>query len=768
MRTLVRVVAVAIAASVAIFTPTTARCDDPPTYVFEGGGSMTGQPPGTVATGQPVKFAVIADEEVEASQLSDVVSTLTGSIEGINETLEERLEPEFLTLGIKKTRLEEIRNSYCRSALSLVATLPASAERDEFERRLDEACVAPANAPMNGLIPSFATGAASYHIVVTCRDRGTTRITLEQANNNPNAGYVEFVDNADCAERAFELRLQKAIAGAVDDWSTAYPMPQATRLATATARASYKTSKSALQAQLENNKKLRECLNKAKEEIDKKLRPNMTTAEELALLKEHAMAITSCTGTMTLEHAYTALLAARTGLVGANTTLKTIFDPLATTASGWVERWLWLTGGRPTLHPLAADTIGPLKRQLKADKEELAKLEAQVATLDKLTAAGVKIDNPANLIDAVATLGVTRARRDELTEHIADLNKKIAGAESARLRDTFLYDGTYFVTTNKLSPVRMQHHDALQQYVVMGKQLDEVPENERVVVVAENADPSSILKLVQTVTPIATDRTKFLDELRLTAGQAAAVTLPPDLGNLTDEEKQQAVVDAAASVATEYDSLARGVAFADLEITSPPALVRFVADNSPTRMTRAIPQNAPRVAPADIAYTITEKVGTEDKPVGTGGYRRNRLYRVRFKTGLLYSTLEKTNIATDATTKERTEEISQHGVDALFGVATYIGKRRDPRKIDSFSNGAWSLLTAMTVRDPTENLLVGLGYEPYGGVTLTIGGHIGRSERIRNEPGHPSTEDEWRARPFFAITFDVDFLKQLFTIKPTV
>jgi hypothetical protein len=735
---------------------------DPQTYVFEGRGQMIGQPPVTVPAKSKVEFAVIEDEEVQLAQLHAVAATLIGSIEGITQTLVERMAPTVLTLGLTKTDLEVIRASYCKSADTLVQKLVVSSERDELQERLREAC--PAVGPLvPDLVPDIGTGAESYEMFATCRDVGGARVAINRVNA-PGQGFIQFVDQSPCVERAFELRMVNPVKGAVDRWTAKFPMPQSLRLKAATARTDFKNAP-ALRAKVETHKELRECLKKTEDELKKKLTPGLHAAAIAALLKEQADAIVKCTNNSSLDDANTKLLTIGTELDQLNKQLEAIFSPLIVEAPSFVARWLWLTGGRPTLHPLAADTITPIDTKLTAKKEELARLDAELATLDKLTAAGVKIDNPANLITTVTALGATRAAREKTAAEIADLTKKIAGAQNARLRDTFLYEGTYFVSTNELKPVRMQHHDALQQYVVMGTPLDEVAENDRVMIVAENVEPSTVLKLVQTVTAITNDRSKFVDELVLTSGQNFPPGIKPTLVGLTDAKKHEAVVAAAQFVAAQYDLLARGVAFADIEITAPPALIRFMADDSPARVTRPIPQDAPRTAPADVAYSIKEKVGTEDKEVGKGGYRRNRLYRVRFKTGLLYSTLEKTNIIAGT---PRTEEVNQHGVDALFGVATYIGRRRDPRQIDSFSKGAFSLLTGLTVRDPTENLLVGIGFEPYGGVTLTVGGHVGRSERVRDDPGQPVSEDEWRARPFFAITFDVDFLKQLFSIKPSV
>jgi hypothetical protein len=285
----------------------------------------------------------------------------------------------------------------------------------------------------------------------------------------------------------------------------------------------------------------------------------------------------------------------------------------------------------------------------------------------------------------------------------------------------------------------MQHHDAKNNFVVMGTPIDEIPESDRVVVLVENADAAAQFKLSQTITAITADRTKLTDELSLSKASAN----PPS-----------GFLGKAAIMQTQYDLLKAIVSIAETQLTGTQIPPRFSKDETPTFVTKVVPHDVPGPAPAKVDYSIKKVEGTTETEVAKQSYRVNRLYRVRFRTGLMYSTLRTTEV------KDGKENTSQYGVDAVFGIQTYF-VRRDIRHLN---HNTFSLFTGLTVRDATHNLLVGPGWEPVSGVTLTAGIHVGRSQKLKGT----ETVEQWRGRPFFALTFDVDLFKQLLGIKPTL
>ena len=183
-------------------------------------------------------------------------------------------------------------------------------------------------------------------------------------------------------------------------------------------------------------------------------------------------------------------------------------------------------------------------------------------------------------------------------------------------------------------------------------------------------------------------------------------------------------------------------------------------DTTPLFISRIVPHDTPS-APSEVAYNIkVEKEGGTETQVGEGSYRLNKLYHLRLRTGLLYSHLQTTDY-TIGDNGQVTENIERHGADGTFGVQVYPWAR-DIRS--NRGRGLPLFFLGLSMDEPTENLFPGIGWEPWSGVSILGGYHLGRNERLVREGGVPSgVKESWDGDWFLSLTVDVDFFKRLFS-----
>jgi hypothetical protein len=711
----------------------------PPVVSFDSAGKLSGQPPIIATPGSRIRFTITVDPEKGLER--EVAGMLVKAAAGLGESTAKRSQPTYLLLGLQFEDLKAIRAAYCFAASALITKVSDPATKDDLDQERSEACTGVQPTKNDSLLPTFVVAADLYRLDTSCRDTSSAR-TSNRFKTEGEYTLASVTAPEGCREFRYELRRERPAAAMANAWLAAHPMSDALRAAVAEARDSYTkpperfepSRAERVHAVLDAFKPLDDCLAKHLDEQAEIIKCTEEKSEPLARKK---------------------LNDARAKIDAAQKDVSSLFTQIIAAGSAdFARNWLWFTAGTPTLHPLPS-TPAELSSQLDAKKATLSKQDAQLATIDKLISGNVKVEirGATELLDLTTKVADMRAKRADLAEDIDSLTRRITSAGARRTGETFLYDGSLFLSNGTLV---MQHHDAGRNFVVMGTPASEIREDQQLVVLAENVAPSTQLSLTQTVTAITRDVSAFTSEVALTAGAGAPFVA-----------EQAKLPELARHLRIQYDSLRRGVAFADAELTTVPILERFAEASDPVLVSRVVPHDIPHPAPANVAYTIKQKDGTADKDVGSGTYRINRLYRSRFRLGLLYSTLETQKVGEDADHKP-TLTVTKHGVDALFGVQTFLGQRRDPRSITP-SNAAWSLLAALTARNPTENLLVGLGYEPWGGVSFTFGGHLGRTEEPRTPaPGKPSVEDKWIVRPLLGITFDVDFFKQLFAMKPAI
>lgn len=703
--------------------------DSPPPIVFDRHAQVTGTPPIVVRAGDTLTFSIVQDEELLRKQSDEVAEAL---LEAVAET-ERRINPgvidRTILLGTTPERLKVLQATYCDRARTLIAN---GTQRADLSEQYRQVCTAVGGPIDPSVLPDFAATTTPYSVTLQCLDAALPE-ALAKKRGIVN-GRLELSAAADgrCSMLQYELRQLRPLASAAAEWAKANPIPTALLQDLIVARQGFEALKPADDRLLAAQGDLPACLSEAL------LIPDDGTSKR----KE---AVVKCSGKPSSGEAETLLRDATGDMTNASRAILGLLLNQRPVNVAWVEKWLWFTAGRPTYHPLLADRGGVASDALKRARQELALLDAQLAMIDKL-APSAKLDTAAALQEAVQKLGRIRADRDTAAATVTRLTAAAAATATGRERDTLLYRGQLFVTRANEPLIAMRHHDAKADFVTLSG-VTEIAENERLAVLAENADPALQLNIVQTVTAIGNDRGQFTDDLMRSSGQAS-----PGRASLNK---------AARDYVEAHKVFAALLTMANEELLTPPTLIPLSADDTPLLVTKVVPHDVPGPAPANVKYTIRKREGTTDTEVGSGSYRLNHLYRARFRTGLLYSTLDQATVSSDG----KKETHSRHGVDATFGVQTFFN-RRDIRTID-WRHPAFSFYAGLTARDVTKNLLIGLGWEPIGGVTLTSGLHVGRSDRIDPDDADHVIE-QWRRKPFVALTFDVDFLKQLLTLKPAL
>ncbi|HEX7830087.1 MAG TPA: hypothetical protein VF787_10535 [Thermoanaerobaculia bacterium] len=701
-----------------------ARVQCAATLQFDRDGRLLGNPPNVVSN-RNLCYEIRTAPDLADTQRAEVADLLLKAALTIHRAGE--LTPPF-DYGLVLARKQQIRATYCAKARELVNQLGSSVKKAELEIRLGDGRCLATDTFTSGFLPDFNFGVASYRGRVACRDASPSA-DEQAATLDPSTGlaHVALTMPRGCREVSYELRFERPLPSAVEEWAARHPMPDDLRLKATEARRQFSEQGHAVPVAttLEKFKKVHGCV-----------------ASELARQPPDESTLMTCVEKTTAADAIAAFRTATTEIGGHINRLVPIFNPLASQiTANWVEKWLWLTEGQPSINPLRFARLSAAGKELETYKTDLVATNARIAATERI-AAGLRISDPVKFAELQTAIAADQVKRETLTAAITKTTTEIQGLEAKLVRDSFLYDGLLFPSGGE---TYMQHHDAKSSFTVMGTPVAEVIETRRVIVMVENADSAAQFKIVQTVTPIASDRTQLTDELSLSRTASAA--------------PGPTVTGAALTFKIQYEFLRAISAITESQLTGSEVPLRFGKDETPALVTKLVPHDVPGPAPAKVEYTIKRIDGTTETEVAKQSYRLNRLYRVRFRTGLMFSTLKTTEVKGEGDARKEIE--SEHGADAVFGIQTYIGARRDIRNLD---RKAFSVFTGFGVRDFTHNALLGIGWEATAGVTLTTGIHAGRSQKKRGE----GVEDQWRGRPFFAVTFDVDLFKQLLGIKPTL
>jgi hypothetical protein len=711
----------------------------PPPIMFDRNAQMTGNPPTVVRAGDTLTFTIVQDEMLLKKQNDEVAGALLDAAAEASHLAGDAGDKLLIVeplLGLTGDQLRNLRRTFCDSAAPLIA---GGTGRADLMQQQHDVCIAGGTVVPN-VLPAFEVLSMPYSITLKCRDAAVKDVTADAGSLKAGRFPFTATPEAGCSDTQYELRKLRPLAALAARWAQDHPIPPPLLIDLAAERRNYNDKEKEVASGLvATNRDLQACL-------AKKVNPIPPDAQHDA---DRNAAIIACTTKTTEPDAQLLLETAALDMTKSSDRIIDILRRVGRQQPtlDWVSQWLWFTGGHPTYHPLLADRGGADGNALSAAKTQLALLDAQLAMIDKL-APSAKLETAAALKESVEGLGQIRAQRDAAAASVTSLTQRAADSAAAGERDTLLYRGEIFVVQPGQPLIAMRHHDGKANFVMLNT-VSEIAENERLAVLAENVDPSLQLKIVQTVTAITNDRGRFVEELMRSAGS-------------NDVPQRGPLANAARTFQNAYRVLVAVVTMADEELVTPATYIPLLPDQSPALVTNVIPHDIPGPAPANVTYKI---LGAEDKEVSAGSYRVNHLYRARFRTGLIYSTLDQATVTTATTPAEAKTTHGRHGADATFGVQVYFS-RRDMRTI-SWRQPAFSFYSGLTARDVTKNLLIGLCWEPIGGVTLTGGVHIGRSDLLDGDD-HDHVIEQWRRKPFIGLTFDVDFLKQLLTLRPAL
>ena len=410
-----------------------------------------------------------------------------------------------------------------------------------------------------------------------------------------------------------------------------------------------------------------------------------------------------------------------------------------------MQQWLWLTNGVPRINPFAFSQQNLVGSQgaVKLTDEE----KARFLLFDNLVSKGALQLNTLEGVDVILNqLAMIKARMDAEAK---------AGGKEEHYYDTYLYQGLLTSSPGD-SPLYMRHLDAKNDYLIMHVQpLEEITEKERLYILAENKSTSNPLSITFATTAITEDLTYLEMEVPITQE------------SLTGEGRTTTGADAklearVAAFLELVSSLSQNVA-ALRTLTNAPALPLFFEyDKTPAFATEVLEHNFLYDAPATASYTVkTLNADNTEKEVHKGSYRINKLYRWRFKAGVLYSHFRKDDY-TETGDNQFTLDDPRYGIDGTFGIQTYF-RKQDIRssKVD------WTryyLYTGLSMRHIRENFYVGLGTEPINGLALGVNLHVGNREVLTGPEGVPtSIRQSWGVGVAGAVLIDAALFVKLFS-----
>ena len=757
-------------ALLAVSEPPASHADgkDPIRLEFSPGGRLTSSIPERLRTGLPIEVRVNAGQQDVRAPAFRILDHYRSGI--INITAELK-KPQEQIFGIAKEDLASVKTALCHESCQLLEAFSAGAGVNFLGDDLDYyyATLGVYSCPVEmreveggekkircrsgtrnpDLVPKAEDlSKLGFQVILQCFEsdgRPTVPEPLALAAMASDASVFSassetIQKQARCHKLTYQLRQDNPLSQESLEWWEKHPLPEAVPEAV-------KEAKTAIGKQ------------DGPREIAERWRKDIVDwTRLLEKLKRGENVVAAAPSDDRLQKAEMDLRsapdAARQALAGLSTKIK---------QAGWIKKWLWLSRGKPRIDPTR---IGPTA-DLAAEKAKLAQLEAEVASFELLARNQNFQERLKELQERLPAIGKIRVQRDQQAKAVRRLEASIRSATEAQHKDTFLYDGLLMLRGAGVGKPVMRHHDALADYVDMSPRPErEINEGERMYVLVANESPATALSLEVTAAPITTDPSALGAELAFdpAAGDGAALAVGQPMAPTIEARD---LAERLEDILKRYSELSRILTRLDEQLHLPRFPPRPAADPTPTYVTRHLPHKL-EPAPTQVAYTVKTGTGPAAREVEEDQYRLNKLYRYRFRAGLFFSGLETFDftLEDDAATgskKVASEELNTHGVDGIFGIQTYFGPRQDLRQTNLLR---FSAMLGFSMEDPLDNFLLGLGWEPVGGMTVLGGRHLGLGEELIEEDGVPiRIEDDWQDDWFYALTFDVDLFRRLFGLK---
>ena len=438
------------------------------------------------------------------------------------------------------------------------------------------------------------------------------------------------------------------------------------------------------------------------------------------------------------------------------------------TASGMLTRineFAELKAKIDSLKDLINDSSGGAQ-SIARHKQALAMHEKQLALFENIFS-----DHQLSLHDINDEI-LAYAR---ISAEIESLKKKVSDAETANKRskllaesnkmaDEFLYDGLLKTSPKWINarPTRlgyyMRHHDALDNFLIMNANpVNEINEKERLFVLVHNLTNDQKVETNFFIEQIKVDASAFEAEI-----ETSLAEIEPG-----DEQKEMQIQlnTPCETMKEKADSLKAFSLYLEFLRTIPNIItVPLIGteDKTPNYLTKEWKHELPIKFPVYANYTITSEKEDSMVTEWDGKYRINKLYHFRFKGGMIYSFLERDDFEIDDDNVV-TRKTDRHGLDGTIGLQIFpFPNDIRNNRFRKIGRRTFFYLGVGLKDRVLENWLLGAGIEPWNGVAVLGGVHLGKTERLVNNLGVLTVEDDrWDNGFFMGLTIDFSVFKQL-------
>lgn len=358
----------------------------------------------------------------------------------------------------------------------------------------------------------------------------------------------------------------------------------------------------------------------------------------------------------------------------------------------------------------------------------------------------------------------------KLIKEIADLkdqqtknNKNQTDYKKSILSDSLLYSGFLNVSLFKNNVNHpgyhyMRHHDELNDYRHFDNKLQkEINEKQFLEVIIDNHDPKSKMVVKFTFTDAGAD----VDFLGAQLPGSVNSPTPGDKGKFSANTLED-IFKVYNRIQTLFIPYRNGIIALPLTPISD-ATADYISKTNVT-------PDADKL-PAKGSYTFLDSLTAKNLTSHTTSFafRVNKLYRFRLKAGIAYSTLERKSYTINSTTNTASYTTSYAGLAPTFGIQIFTAPI-DIQRADLFPTGGspFFYVGYMFSDAPVNNFLLGGGIEVLSGFAITIGCHLGKSQKLFNNQGSLQTKDRYTAGYFVSASFGLEAFKAIFNSAKTI
>lgn len=662
------------------------------TLEFKANGQLTSSPPQELLEGKSLGANIVLDQGFWTSRINATISTWFKVMENLKKFSEINAE---LTYGLTGTDIDEVRNLYGCQLSDYINKIPLgllTAEQKAYYLKrigtlgLDATC---AGGGANAYAPDIKTLVEpTYKLICRFYDVNGKIITLDasigkyseesllKAVAKTNMVYTDagIPIPTGASEVRYELRLENNLNVTSMTWNSDLILPDG----------------------------LKDALKTIVKGMDEKFNADMLlVADGIKKLKNDPKDPTVDGGKLA------AMIAARLAEVSG---WKSTIQQTNTGRKAWLLSWLWLTDGLVRINPFDSKAVlfpGAVAAKVAAETKANYEIFDNMVTKGAFQLSGVE--------------GL-----DAMLKNMAPIKAALAAEASAvtsepMAYDRLLYSGLLKVTKVDSESKFMRHLDAASNYLIMGeKPIKEITELQRLYILAENKPVAQKLSMAFSSAAVASDQGIFATMIGGLADKA---------GKPLATQKQVDDLIAKGNALLKIVTMLRALSPA-------PALpIFYERDQTPDFMTQNLEHNYLVEVPALASYSVkTIAADNTEKEVATGSYRINKLYRMRFKAGLVYSGLKK-NDFTELSEGKYSLDDPAYGIDGTFGLQVYFEKQ-DMR--DASLRPRPYVYAGLSMKKISENFYLGMGLEPLTGLGIGINAHLGRREALLGAAGVPA------------------------------